>query len=248
MSRILDSMGRPVISDQLAAEYAELPLRPFDLKFTGPLPPIGVPTMVYIRSNDPEEILPLKASPKDDKPTGFTYELRLYERGYQNYRCGTCGKEFSDGLVDRGVTPFMTACPCDGCGKMANGIGQTDAPIGDVRNEWFSPGQLGIAYYQKFDPPMAEHCKKGGLDRRRCHIWVCSCCHAAIPREVLAAPPSGTTVDPLCEDCTTRFEGKDPRPVITRGIRSAPGPKQPPRNKPCPCGSGLKWKQCCGKP
>ena len=34
-----------------------------------------------------------------------------------------------------------------------------------------------------------------------------------------------------------------PRPVLRR-----PAGKRPARNQPCPCGSGRKFKKCCGRP
>lgn len=39
------------------------------------------------------------------------------------------------------------------------------------------------------------------------------------------------------------LEGGDPGPAPTPHT-AAPGPA---RNAPCPCGSGQKWKRCCGK-
>jgi len=40
--------------------------------------------------------------------------------------------------------------------------------------------------------------------------------------------------------------GKAPKIRYTPGMRKTePGPG---RNRPCPCGSGLKWKKCCGHP
>lgn len=39
-----------------------------------------------------------------------------------------------------------------------------------------------------------------------------------------------------------------PRKLTGTRIARAPRPKAPPRNKPCPCGSGRKYKKCCGAP
>jgi len=40
--------------------------------------------------------------------------------------------------------------------------------------------------------------------------------------------------------------GRAPKIRYTPGMRvTEPGPG---RNGPCPCGSGLKWKKCCGHP
>jgi len=33
-----------------------------------------------------------------------------------------------------------------------------------------------------------------------------------------------------------------------RGDDQLPSAKTPPRNAPCPCGSTLKFKRCCGRP
>ncbi|MCK4659432.1 MAG: SEC-C domain-containing protein [Phycisphaerae bacterium] len=41
-------------------------------------------------------------------------------------------------------------------------------------------------------------------------------------------------------------DDEPPLPEPVEPIRSD-GP-QPKRNDPCPCGSGKKYKQCCGKP
>jgi preprotein translocase subunit SecA len=43
-----------------------------------------------------------------------------------------------------------------------------------------------------------------------------------------------------------RLPGTDeePLPPPVEPVRSEPKPK---RNDPCPCGSGKKYKQCCGK-
>jgi preprotein translocase subunit SecA len=39
-------------------------------------------------------------------------------------------------------------------------------------------------------------------------------------------------------------EDEEPLPPPTEPIHSDTRPK---RNEPCPCGSGKKYKQCCGK-
>ncbi len=41
------------------------------------------------------------------------------------------------------------------------------------------------------------------------------------------------------------IEGKSPQ--ITLNFQSTPAAEKPGRNSPCPCGSGKKFKQCCGK-
>jgi preprotein translocase subunit SecA len=54
-----------------------------------------------------------------------------------------------------------------------------------------------------------------------------------------------------------RFEAKKEKPlVLSRGGEEAAEKQAPPvkretrkvgRNEPCPCGSGKKYKKCCGK-
>ena len=48
------------------------------------------------------------------------------------------------------------------------------------------------------------------------------------------------------KDYNTQLPGTDeePLPAPVESIRSDAKPK---RNDPCPCGSGKKYKQCCGK-
>lgn len=36
-------------------------------------------------------------------------------------------------------------------------------------------------------------------------------------------------------------------PAMTAARRQGRMPAKPGRNAPCPCGSGLKYKRCCGK-
>jgi transposase-like protein len=40
----------------------------------------------------------------------------------------------------------------------------------------------------------------------------------------------------------------EPRPDLARRARLSELPVSAPRNAPCPCGSGLKFKRCCGDP
>jgi uncharacterized protein YecA (UPF0149 family) len=39
-----------------------------------------------------------------------------------------------------------------------------------------------------------------------------------------------------------------PVKVPKRGTQKTKWEKTPPRNEPCPCGSGDKYKKCCGRP
>jgi len=44
-------------------------------------------------------------------------------------------------------------------------------------------------------------------------------------------------------------QAEQPAPVAEEKSEAQPEPKQTdiPRNAPCPCGSGKKYKHCCGK-
>ncbi|GAH81933.1 unnamed protein product, partial [marine sediment metagenome] len=42
-------------------------------------------------------------------------------------------------------------------------------------------------------------------------------------------------------------QGPVPEQAQQRIIQDKPGKKKIGRNSPCPCGSGLKYKKCCGK-
>jgi hypothetical protein len=72
-------------------------------------------------------------------------------------------------------------------------------------------------------------------------------------KSLFIASPIG--IDPLAQTIQTQSVGQDSRPVKS----PAPGPQPPdpdprpqspdqaiPRNAPCPCRSGLKYKRCCG--
>jgi hypothetical protein len=48
------------------------------------------------------------------------------------------------------------------------------------------------------------------------------------------------------EAATAALAPPPPPPSEPRVIESAAS--SPPRNQPCPCGSGAKWKKCCGAP
>lgn len=50
----------------------------------------------------------------------------------------------------------------------------------------------------------------------------------------------------------SEFARLDGRWLYTRTVRNGPAPAKPPapkagRNDPCPCGSGKKFKHCCGR-
>ena len=55
------------------------------------------------------------------------------------------------------------------------------------------------------------------------------------------------TYPELFEKALPKTEKKKKNPQLTGRFTKEPMPKIP-RNKPCPCGSGLKYKKCCGKP
>jgi hypothetical protein len=57
--------------------------------------------------------------------------------------------------------------------------------------------------------------------------------HYRMFRETVDAAPAGTYVD---------------RETPDGGVLRFSLPRKAPRNKPCPCGSGRKYKQCCGRP
>ena len=64
-----------------------------------------------------------------------------------------------------------------------------------------------------------------------------------IPFEV-EFPEEGKILMQLCEERAKRLEeGKVIHPII---ISALPNPTVG-RNEPCPCGSKLKFKKCCGK-
>jgi len=63
----------------------------------------------------------------------------------------------------------------------------------------------------------------------------------------------------MLEDLQEKKEGRRKPSSLPQQVRGFPRrltgtrivsrrPKRPPRNKPCPCGSGRKYKKCCGAP
>ena len=74
----------------------------------------------------------------------------------------------------------------------------------------------------------------------------------AIISIVIALKPSAPsiTVNQVIEQVVVA-SAAEARPVTHHSagrLRVAAAPKAPPRNAPCPCGSDLKYKRCCGSP
>ena len=65
----------------------------------------------------------------------------------------------------------------------------------------------------------------------------------------LGATPQGQPVEAEDEDGVSTPPPAKPRPAATRGpVRHAANPgRKVGRNDPCPCGSGRKYKKCCGR-
>lgn len=59
---------------------------------------------------------------------------------------------------------------------------------------------------------------------------------------------SGRTMEFMANELR---HGRPPANILGHSLPStprAPAPQAPSRNRPCPCGSGLKYKHCCGRP
>ena len=73
-----------------------------------------------------------------------------------------------------------------------------------------------------------------------------------VDREAGGLDPSESSVDREAIDLRLRVTAHDPvfapedEEDGPRRARPEPAPPKPGRNDPCPCGSGKKYKKCCG--
>ncbi len=69
--------------------------------------------------------------------------------------------------------------------------------------------------------------------------------HSAMSDRIMGCPHEEGVDYPLGETCPLcPFWAKIDR--FTHQPKAAPSPASPGRNDPCPCGSGRKFKKCCG--
>lgn len=67
---------------------------------------------------------------------------------------------------DDGVTPFMTACPKDGCSLMARShMYHEQCQVFEPSHEWYRPNAIQMA--DEARPGVIDHVERGGLLLRR---------------------------------------------------------------------------------
>jgi hypothetical protein len=66
--------------------------------------------------------------------------------------------------------------------------------------------------------------------------------------EVLEAYLSQLIADHRTDTVTVAWQGGEPTLMAQAEGRAEAGPEKIGRNAPCPCGSGLKYKKCHGRP
>lgn len=67
-----------------------------------------------------------------------------------------------------------------------------------------------------------------------------------LPLDRKVARPATASGSTLFDTFVESVEASTPPTPEPAGV-AAPLPKRPPRNAPCPCGSRIKFKKCCGK-
>ncbi len=120
---------------------------------------------------------------------------------------------------------FFEFCKA-GCPKHHRPIG-TDPH----RTNWFCEGYK--LFFREALPElrrMAEYVRKGELP----------------PPKDAPAPAPTPTPTPGESERRAAFEA-GPAPDAPQPLKQRLGQKEPGRNDPCPCGSGLKYKRCCGR-
>jgi uncharacterized protein len=122
-----------------------------------------------------------------------------------------------------------------------------------LRDIVFSPGQV------KFGNDKAD-----ALPRCCTTCSVRFVCNGDCPKHRFVTSPEGdpnlsylcpayktffTHIDPLMKMMASLVAHKRPAALLMQILREkdAQGKKPPGRNDPCPCGSGKKFKRCCGK-
>ena len=95
------------------------------------------------------------------------------------------------------------------------------------------------------------------IDKWLAQGWLLSTCPEvcgglATPRPAAEIQQDGTIKIQSGEDVTEAFAPKEQDMVMSRGDEGRKQPqkrkgKKVGRNEPCPCGSGKKYKKCCGK-
>lgn len=158
----------------------------------------------------------------------------------------------------------MTACPCQSdlpfaacCGPILNGAPAPTA-LALMRSRYTAYARGDVAYLARTLAP--EH--RAGFDMADVSAGMKTTQWLGL--EILDTTAGGTDEDTGIVEFLARFQAqgqnhalhersrfrRDEKDgwVYVDGETALQPVKKPRRNDPCPCGSGKKFKQCCGRP